>query len=743
MESPHNSKFSKPTAVLCGAGVSFTSGLPLAKDCDALLRAYAADHDAQRDLPNLAKPSFNEDEPWLRFEGIMAVLQEYVDPTLSVLDVYTGGEVGFNHRALATIARNAPVLTTNFDKLIESAARVDGEPIAPKLIEADFEAEVSAGLWKLHGTLEVMGSTGTWQKLDADNERSPVATLPRISATRHSVVRKRFVHSLLKDYPLLIIGYSGIDDFDIGLWMREAQDVCSVRWIQKAKETDVRYELNASEYVGHDLAEPGIERLAKAWCKRGIGERLSVVITSRPEIELARNAGLCEPSPEKNKPTAPFSCNPGDEWEKFIVTGTLFSSISRYTQALLYLKTAVRLAGGDDGRKIKTLLALSDARQNRGLRSERREALAEVEKALSLKGDSYSEQTGNCIKLTVKALLPEFKEEKPTDHLFNLFEQWKNAPDRRLRSVAARAAVALSQRLRVGGGQNLERVRSFVQENGLLEAQFRDDHEEARNVWARARSSSEIQNAIKSLEQVVENSLLLGHIRQACASLNVLGAMRLRQADWPNHIFAPKRSEAFRLAREDIKRSKKLAEKHGLQWDLLQSELSLLFLALRINRDAKEAARLVKSIEAVIKRDDVQDPSDEWKWRFECAALNFLESHDLTIAASAAHEEFSAITTGLLPNAPGLIGRIRAAAELNAIACRSWRDSTNITFQSPQMNALIEPAKRDRSYYWAARVAFLDERRQAIKTCDEALSVLLDCGPPEAPEAVKLGEIIV
>src|SRR5262249_34287950 len=147
-------KSAEQTAVLCGAGVSCASGLPIAKDCEALLTEYAADDQAETDLPDLLKPRAN-DAPWLRFEGIMAVFQEYIDASLSVLDVYKGGNPRFNHAALARIARHAPVLTTNFDNLIERAALDNGEPIPVAMSDDDFKNRVSPGVWKLHGTLQV------------------------------------------------------------------------------------------------------------------------------------------------------------------------------------------------------------------------------------------------------------------------------------------------------------------------------------------------------------------------------------------------------------------------------------------------------------------------------------------------------------------------------------------------------------------------------------------------------------
>src|SRR5262245_53676788 len=108
-------------AVLCGAGISVGAGLPIAVPfVKALLKEAAPDEETMEQLYALLKP--NAQVPWLRFEGVLQVLKAYKDSGLWILNAYSGGSVQPVHRRLATLAEKAPVMTTNFDGLIEQAA---------------------------------------------------------------------------------------------------------------------------------------------------------------------------------------------------------------------------------------------------------------------------------------------------------------------------------------------------------------------------------------------------------------------------------------------------------------------------------------------------------------------------------------------------------------------------------------------------------------------------------------------
>jgi len=115
-----------------------------------------------------------------------------------------------------------PVLTTNFDLFLESAAVAQGlDPLVclPRT-DGSFEAEIGGegrvAVWKLHGTAEKPGSL-----------RSQPADLVRSS---YSALRKLIGPEVAR---LLIVGYSG-RDFDVFPWLRALAKGKQTLWVDLA-----------------------------------------------------------------------------------------------------------------------------------------------------------------------------------------------------------------------------------------------------------------------------------------------------------------------------------------------------------------------------------------------------------------------------------------------------------------------------------------------------------------------------
>ncbi|WEH32570.1 SIR2 family protein [Streptomyces sp. AM 4-1-1] len=137
------------------------------------------------------------------------------------------------HHLLAGLAaRHAlPVLTTNFDLFLETAARrqgrdtVVGLPVADGSFPAVTAAPGGVAVWKLHGTA-----------LDALTLRSQPADLVRSS---YQAVRTALPVTLER---VLIVGYSG-RDFDVFPWLAEFGSRCQVLWVDLSFPADHRSRL--------------------------------------------------------------------------------------------------------------------------------------------------------------------------------------------------------------------------------------------------------------------------------------------------------------------------------------------------------------------------------------------------------------------------------------------------------------------------------------------------------------------
>ncbi|CAF1237116.1 unnamed protein product, partial [Didymodactylos carnosus] len=199
---------SSPFAILYGeTSTNFqllaTSGL------QKLVKSYTSPTEWQiADRPTaweIIKPHFWTGPPRIRFEGVFDIIQQYIDPNLSVLDILNSGtsRPSRTHDALAVLAFMSTVVTTNFDHLIEDAGRYrpgynpNTVPFNVFYTEADFGKARNSlgnsassipefkGLWKIHGTV-ARWENNSWSLVRADEDGGPVATFRHLSSTRES-----------------------------------------------------------------------------------------------------------------------------------------------------------------------------------------------------------------------------------------------------------------------------------------------------------------------------------------------------------------------------------------------------------------------------------------------------------------------------------------------------------------------------------------------------------------------------
>ena len=191
--------------VLCGAGISRHSGIPIVPDfVDDLLRSLNLSQDERRTVVGSGLP----------FEALMEELSDHGDIG-PLLDVFTLGEPNANHIFLAKLASLGliqTICTTNFDRLIETALASEGmtEGADFRVLHTDEQLDdvnwevTTPQVIKLHGTI-------------ADRDRI-VATLRQVAAKSLSKPRQKVIHHVFSEgnhRAVLVIGYSCSDAFDI------------------------------------------------------------------------------------------------------------------------------------------------------------------------------------------------------------------------------------------------------------------------------------------------------------------------------------------------------------------------------------------------------------------------------------------------------------------------------------------------------------------------------------------------
>jgi len=166
----------------------------------------------------------------------------YIDKDLSFLDDFDSKTPNLLHHFLANAIMNGQyVVTTNFDGMIEKALaqKVQNKAIIPVITRKDFldhsdpDSVFRAGkypVYKTHGSkINCITRESTKDSL--------ITTLTHIGRegkeTTFSIAafKKLAFHNLMRNRHLVVMGYSGGDEFDISPTLRELSELSTIVWI--------------------------------------------------------------------------------------------------------------------------------------------------------------------------------------------------------------------------------------------------------------------------------------------------------------------------------------------------------------------------------------------------------------------------------------------------------------------------------------------------------------------------------
>lgn len=231
---------------LVGAGISMDppANMPSAKQIvKSLLELFAP----PEEIDNLLV------QEMLRFELVVEKIQDIFDENLKFLDYLKYvTEPNVIHLFLSNaITRGNYVVTTNFDYLIECALlRVldknwhqDITPVISKedyIIYQDPKTVLASNkypIYKIHGSKRNI-ITGR------DTKESLITTLSALGKDRAEgetfaiePYKKPAIFNLMNNRTLVVMGYSGSDDFDIGPALKEMPFLNRLIWIEHSKDS--------------------------------------------------------------------------------------------------------------------------------------------------------------------------------------------------------------------------------------------------------------------------------------------------------------------------------------------------------------------------------------------------------------------------------------------------------------------------------------------------------------------------
>jgi hypothetical protein len=182
----------------------------------------------------------------LRFEELVEILRDYLDPELKVIDYYGQSQSpNRQHFYLANMIMDGHyVMTTNFDFLIEYAllkSNIPTEDIIPVITEQDYndynnpKKLINQGkkpIYKIHGSTKNI-ITGE------DTRPSLVATIQAFGQNKEGLnvfqvepFKREIFNNIMKNRTLIVMGYSGSDDFDIRPTLNIIKTLKKIIWIK-------------------------------------------------------------------------------------------------------------------------------------------------------------------------------------------------------------------------------------------------------------------------------------------------------------------------------------------------------------------------------------------------------------------------------------------------------------------------------------------------------------------------------
>ncbi len=264
---------------LVGAGCSVDtpSNLPAGRSMmDAIIKYVCAESEVEK-ISNLEE---------LRFEALIEIVKDKIDEDLKIIDFYGLCDKPNNQHFFFAdmIKKGHYVMTTNFDFLIEYALlnlNVPKEEIVCVITKEDFKKYCDPGDLKLQGKKLLYKIHGSTRNLltGEDTRQSLITTIQAFGSNKESLnvfqvepFKRPVFDNISKFRSLVVMGYSGSDDFDVIPTLKVFRDLNNVIWMN---------------YIGNDDDQEDIIEIYEDFIKKT--EKLDKI--NEILIEIKRKLG--------------------------------------------------------------------------------------------------------------------------------------------------------------------------------------------------------------------------------------------------------------------------------------------------------------------------------------------------------------------------------------------------------------------------------------------------------------------
>ncbi len=215
----------------------------------------------------------------LRFEQLVEIVRDRLDNDLKIIDYYgLCDKPNIQHHFLVDmIKKDNFVITTNFDFLIEYCLLTSGIPkeeVIPVITKEDFIKydnpyeiinEGKKPVYKIHGsTRNIIKNTSTKESL--------VATIKAFGSNKEGKnvfqlesFKQPLFSNITIDRTLVIMGYSGSDDFDIIPTLKSLTNLRDIVWINHSEKVAINEEnvkeIELDTYKSIDKVDRNLEKV--------------------------------------------------------------------------------------------------------------------------------------------------------------------------------------------------------------------------------------------------------------------------------------------------------------------------------------------------------------------------------------------------------------------------------------------------------------------------------------------------
>ncbi len=509
----------------------------------------------------------------LRFEGLIETLRDYLDSDLKIIDFY--GECdkpNLQHLFLADmIEKGHFVMTTNFDFLIEYALKQKGIPddqIRVVITKADFKTNDDPNslvkknikaLYKIHGsTKNIINEEETKETL--------IATIQAFGSNKEGLdvfqiepYKKSLFENIAKGRTLVVMGYSGSDDFDIVPTLKILKELERVVWINYEPDDNGQehlYEIDQTT-IENPIDDDKVNEILTEIYLMGHIENIYRVNVNTSRI-IKEILGLNIEEMED-----PFEIDPivwieehlpsPTEIEKLSIPASIYLNFSKYNNIIRIASKGLKRAREKGSRaEISHFLNLLGLGYHH--KSNNEEALKYFKEAYKIDqelGVIANKITGFINMSLVYSNLGEFnKAEKILDGLLAL-EEVQNDPEKKAKIFTTKGSIYKKRGLFPGAIKNYEKALKINEELGNLYGLSVN----LNNIGGIYSDLRKFSKATQYLEQALKIRKELGYYRGLVSTCLILGGNNRNQGKY---------NEALAHLNKALDLSEKISYKDGI-----------------------------------------------------------------------------------------------------------------------------------------------------------------------------------